>query len=113
APDTIAQPLRSILKRQKNATVIYDEATDIDVEGKAVHVASGNTIEYDFLVIAVGAKDSYFGHDEWAEHAPGLKSLEDAERIRQQILLSFERAEKETNAERRRAMLTFVIVGGG
>lgn len=111
--DVIAQPLRSILKRQKNATVVYDEAVDVDVEGRSVRLASGNSIEYDFLVIAVGAKDSYFGHDEWAEHAPGLKSLEDAERIRQQILLAFERAEKEPDPERRKALLTFVIVGGG
>lgn len=111
--DTIAQPLRSILKRQKNVTVVFDEATGIDVEGRQIRLASGETVAYDFLVVATGARDSYFGHDEWAEHAPGLKSLEDAERIRQQILLSFERAERETDVERRRAMLTFVIVGGG
>lgn len=111
--DHIAQPIRRILKKQKNVKVVYDEATDINVDGRSVTLASGETLSYDFLVIAVGAKDSYFGHDEWAEHAPGLKSLEDAERIRQQILLAFEQAEKETDAARRRALLTFVIVGGG
>lgn len=113
AADAIAQPIRSILKKQKNAAVVFDEATDIDVDTRTVMLSSGNTLTYDFLVIAVGAKDSYFGHDEWAEHAPGLKSLEDAERIRQQILLAFERAEKETDARKRKALLTFVIVGGG
>jgi NADH dehydrogenase len=111
--DAIAQPIRSILKKQKNVKVLFDEATDIDVEGKSVTLASGQALSYDFLVIAVGAKDSYFGHDEWAEHAPGLKSLEDAERIRQQFLLTFERAEKETDPQKRKALLTFVIVGGG
>ncbi len=109
----IAQPIRSILKKQENVSVVFDEATDIDVDGKSVTLASGKTLTYDFLVIAVGAKDSYFGHDEWAEHASGLKSLEDAERIRQQILLAFERAEKEPDPVKRKAMLTFVIVGGG
>ncbi|HEV2073820.1 MAG TPA: NAD(P)/FAD-dependent oxidoreductase [Thermomicrobiales bacterium] len=111
--DHIAQPIRRILKKQDNAKVVYDEATDIDVDGKSVVLASGKTLTYDFLVIAVGAKDSYFGHDEWAKHAPGLKSLEDAERIRQQILLAFERAEKERDPVKRKALLTFVIVGGG
>lgn len=109
----IAQPIRGILKKQKNVSVVFDEATDIDVEGKSVTLGSGKTLAYDFLVIAVGAKDSYFGHDEWAEYAPGLKSLEDAERIRRQILLAFEEAEKETDDARRKALLTFVIVGGG
>lgn len=111
--DTIAQPIRSILKKQKNVRVVFDEATDIDVANKSVQMAGGESLSYDFLVIAVGARDSYFGHDEWAEHAPGLKSLEDAERLRQQVLLAFERAEKETDVEKRSALLTFVIVGGG
>lgn len=111
--DAIAQPIRSILKKQKNVGVVFDEAVDVDVEARTVMLASGQTLPYDFLVMAVGARDSYFGHDEWAEHAPGLKSLEDAERLRQQILLAFERAERETDVEKRKALLTFVIVGGG
>lgn len=111
--DTIAQPIRSILKKQKNVKVKFDEATDIDIDGKSVSLASGEAVSYDFLVIAVGAADSYFGHDEWAKYAPGLKSLEDAERIRQQFLLAFEHAEKETDPAKRKALLTFVIVGGG
>ena len=111
--DRIAQPLRRILKRQKNVTVVYDEATGIDVENRAVTLASGDTVPYDSLVVAAGARDSYFGHDEWAEFAPGLKSLEDAERLRQQILHAFERAEREPDAERRKQILTFVLVGGG
>lgn len=111
--DHIAQPIRRILKKQKNVKVVYDEATDIDVNGKSLTLASGTTLGYDFLVVAVGARDSYFGHDEWSARAPGLKSLEDAERIRQKILLAFERAEKETDVQKRQALLTFVIVGGG
>lgn len=111
--DNIAQPIRRILKKQKNVTVTYDEATRVDVQGKKVELASGESLTYDYLTIAVGAKDSYFGHDEWAEHAPGLKSLENAETHRQNILLAFEAAEKEHDPARREALLTFVIIGGG
>lgn len=111
--ENIAQPIRRILKKQKNVTVVYDEATSVDVDGKTVELASGDMLHYDFLTIAVGAKDSYFGHDEWAEFAPGLKSLENAETHRQRILLAFEAAEKEHDPAKREALLTFVIIGGG
>lgn len=111
--DRIAQPLRRILKKQKNVTVLFDEATGVDVDAREVVLGSGTRVRYDYLVIAVGARDSYFGNDQWQEHAPGLKSLEDAERIRQQILMAFERAEVEPDPEKRKAILTFVLVGGG
>lgn len=111
--DRIAQPLRRILKRQKNVKVVFDEATGVDVDAREVVLASGSRERYDYLVLAVGAKDSYFGNDQWQKHAPGLKSLEDAERIRQEILMAFERAETEPDPEKRKAILTFVLVGGG
>lgn len=111
--DNIAQPIRRILKKQKNVTVVFDEATRVDIEGKRLELASGESITYDFLTIAVGATDSYFGHDEWAKHAPGLKNLENAETHRQKILLAFEAAEKERDPVKRKALLTFVIIGGG
>lgn len=111
--DSIAQPIRSILKRQKNVTVLYDEATNVDVERKVVQLASGAELPYDYVVIAVGAKDSYFGKDEWSSDAPGLKSLEQAELHRKKILMAFELAEEEPDPAKRQALLTFVIVGGG
>ncbi len=109
----IAQPIRRILKRQKNVKVHLDEATGIDIENKTLRFAAGDSMKYDYLIIAVGAKDSYFGNDHWAERAWGLKSLEDAERIRQRILINFEKANRETDPERRKELLTYVLVGGG
>lgn len=109
----VAQPLRHMFKRQKNVHVIYDEAVDIDVEHNRVILAADNPVEYDYLIIAAGARDSYFGRDEWSQHAWGLKSLEDAERIQRQILLNFELAEVETNRAERERLLTYVLVGGG
>jgi NADH dehydrogenase len=113
SPANIAQPLRGILKGQKNVSVLLDEATDIDVDQKQVILATGNTLRYDYLVVAVGATHSYFGHDEWAEDAPGLKTLEDATTIRQRILLAFEAAERESDPARHQALLTFIVIGGG
>lgn len=109
----IAQPIRRIFKHQKNVKVRLEEATGIDIEKKSLQFASGRSLSYDYLIIAVGAKDSYFGNDQWAERAWGLKSLEDAERIRQRILINFEEANKETDPERRKELLTYVLVGGG
>lgn len=109
----VAVPLRRILKGQKNVTVLYDEAVDIDAENRIVKLEKEPDVQYDYLVIAIGAKDSYFGNDQWAQFAWGLKSLEDAERIRQKILLNFEAAEAEPDPERRAALLTYVLVGGG
>jgi len=113
APGEIAQPLRSILRRQRNTTVLLGEAIGIDVEGRRVLLSDGGPIEYDSLIVATGARFSYFGHDEWAAHAPGLKSVDDATEIRRRILIAFEAAEREADAERRAEWMTFVVVGGG
>jgi NADH dehydrogenase len=112
SPADIAYPIRAILRRQKNATVVLGDAVSVDRSAREL-VLSDSRVGFDYLVLATGARHAYFGHDSWETNAPGLKSLEDALEIRRRILLAFERAERETNAERRRALLTFVIVGGG
>lgn len=111
-PSDIASPVRRILRHQRNAHVILGEVTGVDVAGKRVFL-DGREIAYDFLVLATGATHSYFGHDEWTKHAPGLKSIEDALEIRRRLLYAFEAAELEEDTRRRRAWLTFAIVGGG
>lgn len=112
SPADVAWPIRHIFRRQANATVLMAEVRGIDLDGRLVHTDAID-IPYDYLVLATGAAHSYFGHDEWAEAAPGLKRIEDATRIRRRILIAFERAElARTEAERRR-LLTFVIVGAG
>ncbi len=112
SPAEIAAPIRSILRNQKNVTVLLDEVTGVSLERNELALRDG-TIGYDFLVLATGGKTSYFGHDEWERHAPGLKDLEDAVEIRRRVLLAFEAAEKETDPGRKRELLTFVVVGGG
>ncbi len=112
SPANIASPLRAILKRQKNARVLLAEATEIDVANRRVVLSDGE-ISYDTLIIAPGAHKHYFGHDEWEKIAPGLKSIEDALRIRRRILVAFEAAERESDPDEVRAWLTFVIVGAG
>jgi NADH:ubiquinone reductase (H+-translocating) len=113
SPGDIAQPLRSILRRQRNTTVLLGEAVGIDPERRTVTLADGGPIGYDTLIVAAGSRFSYFGHDDWAKDAPGLKSLDDALEIRRRILIAFEAAEREHDAARRSEWLTFVIVGGG
>src|SRR6186713_3357088 len=113
SPGEIAHPLRSVFRKQRNTTVILGEAVDIDVEGRRVILSDGGPLEYDSLIVATGAHHTYFGHDEWAAVAPGLKTLEDATEIRQRILIAFEAAEREAVPERRREWMTFVLVGGG
>jgi NADH dehydrogenase len=113
SPANIAQPIRSILRRQKNATVLLGEVESIDAEGKQVVLDDGRILAYDYLVVAVGATHSYFGRDEWAPLAPGLKTIEDATEIRKRILLAFENAENEPDPGKREAMLTFIVIGGG
>jgi len=108
----IAAPLRHILRRASNVTVLLADVVRVDTEARKVVLADGE-VGYDFLVLATGATHSYFGHDDWAFHAPGLKTLEDALFIRRRTLIAFERAEKETDAARRRRLLTFVVIGGG
>jgi NADH:ubiquinone reductase (H+-translocating) len=112
SPADIAQPIRSILRKQKNVKVLLDEATDVDFNNQTVELRDSK-LEYDYLVLATGGRTSYFGHDEWETFAPGLKDLDDAVEIRRRVLLAFEAAEKETDPERRRALMTFVVVGGG
>ncbi len=113
APGDIAQPLRSILRRNRNTTVLLGEAVGIDPGEHQLLMADGGPIAYDSLVVATGARHSYFGRDDWAAFAPGLKSIDDATEIRRRILIAFEAAEREHDAERRVAWMTFVIVGGG
>ncbi len=112
APD-IAAPLRHILRRQKNVTVLLGEVAALALETKSLHLADGRTLAYDQLILATGATHAYFGHDDWAAHAPGLKTLDDALAIRRRILTAFERAEAEDDPARRAAWLTFAIVGAG
>jgi NADH dehydrogenase len=113
APGEIAQPLRSILRRHENTTVLLGEAIGVDIDKREVRMSDGGPIPYDTLVVATGARHSYFGHDEWARFAPGLKSIDDATEIRRRILIAFEAAEREHTPELRREWLTFVVVGGG
>src|SRR5438477_1241666 len=113
SPADIAWPIRSILSSQANARVVMADVTGIDVAAKEVKTDRTAPFRYDFLVIATGATHSYFGHDEWAPFAPGLKRIEDATRIRRRILLAFEQAELAHEEAERQRLLTFVIVGGG
>ena len=113
SPGDIAQPLRSVLRKQRNTTVILGEAVGLDPDRRQVLMADGGPIDYDTLVVATGAHHTYFDHPEWAAIAPGLKSIEDALEIRRRILIAFEAAEREADPERRRAWMRFVLVGGG
>lgn len=112
APD-ISSPIRSVLRAQQNTEVLLGEATAVDVGAKSLVLADGSRIGYDYLVLAPGARHSYFAHPEWEALAPGLKNLEDAGEIRRRILLAFERAEKEPDPVVRQRHLTFVVIGGG
>jgi NADH dehydrogenase len=111
SPD-IAAPLRHILRGQRNVTVRMDEARAIDVDARRVTLTHG-TLDYDYLIVATGARHAYFGHDEWARHAPGLKTLDDALHIRRHMLEAFEAAEREDDPVAQAEWLDFVIIGGG
>lgn len=111
-PSDIASPIRRILRKQKNAEVLLAEVKSVDLAGKRV-VLDDEAIPYDYLIVATGARHSYFGHDEWAPFAPGLKSIGDALEIRRRVLTAFEAAERENDPAKRRAWLTFLVVGGG
>ena len=113
SPADIAAPIRSILSGARNIRVLLDEVVGVDREANTVSLDMGGTLPFDYLIVATGARHSYFGRDEWAAHAPGLKSIEDATAIRRNVLLALERAETESDSERRRALLTFVVIGGG
>jgi len=113
SPADIASPIRSILRRQKNARVIMGRVVDIDVDGRLVTLENGVAEPYDYLIVATGARHAYFNHDEWESVAPGLKKIDDATDIRRRILTAFELAEVERDEHARQALLTFVVVGGG
>ncbi len=112
SPADIASPIRRIFRGQANVAVMLADATAVDVPAKRVILADGS-VDYDILILATGATHSYFGHDAWSEHAPGLKSLKDALLIRQRVLMAFEVAEREPDPVKCRAWMTFVIVGAG
>lgn len=112
SPADITSPLRAILQRQRNTRVIQAEVVDIDPQQRILELADG-TLGYDMLILATGARHHYFGREDWAELAPGLKTIEDATRIRSRILSAFEAAEREDSDEARRRLMTFVIVGAG
>lgn len=114
APSDIAEPIRSVLARQKNLEVRLAEVTDIDLEGRTVSLGDASApVPWDKLVVAAGARHSYFGNDEWEQHAPGLKTIGDALEIRRRVLSAFERAEWTDDPVEREALLTFVVVGAG
>jgi NADH dehydrogenase len=113
-PTEIATPIRNLLRRQKNVTVLMGEVTGVDVDQRVVCVTGfDQPVAYDYLVLATGAQGSYFGHDEWEPYAPGLKTAHDALVIRDKVLKAFELAEVESDLKRRKELMTFVIVGGG
>jgi NADH dehydrogenase len=112
SPADIAWPIRHVLRGQKNARVMLAAVSGVDLKRKEV-IAGDRRVPYDYLVIATGARHAYFGHDDWAAFAPGLKTIDDATAVRRRILLAFERAENEPDAEERARLLTFVVIGGG
>lgn len=113
SPADIASPIRLVLRKHRNVNVWLAEAVDVDVDRRVLHLADGASVTWDYLVLATGATHAYFGRDEWALRAPGLKTIEDATEIRRRFLLAFEAAEREPDLDARRRLLTFVIVGAG
>src|ERR1700682_4021546 len=113
ATSEIAWPIRYLLRDRPDVTTLFANVNGVDAQAKRVLVDDGDPLPYDTLILATGARHAYFGHDEWEPFAPGLKTLEDATTLRRRILVAFERAERETDPERRAALLTFVIVGAG
>src|SRR5258708_24817765 len=111
SPAEISATFRGVLSKEKNAEVLLAEVTGVDAEAQRV-LMHDESLPYDYLILATGAKDSYFGHNDWAAFAPGLKSIVQATAIRRRLLLAFEMAEKETDPQKRQALLTFVLVGG-
>ena len=113
SPGDVAFPLRAVLSNQLNTRVLLARAVDLDPNGRKIILKDGSVLEYDSLIVATGAQNHYFGNNHWSEVAPGLKSLEDATRMRHRILYAFEAAEKEPDLDKRRAWLTFIVVGAG
>ncbi len=112
SPDDISMSIRQILRKQRNTEVCLAEVTDIDMQGQKV-ITADKSIPFDYLIVATGATSNYFGHEDWQQYAPGLKTLDDGMKLRDKFLLAFEEAEKETDPEKRKTLLTFVLVGGG
>lgn len=113
SPADIAVPIRSILHTYDNALVLLGDVENIDLDRREVHLADGETLDYDYLVLSTGVKTNYFGNDDWGRWALGLKTLDDAVEIRRRVLLAYEAAERETDSEVRKRLLTFVVIGGG
>src|ERR1700733_804887 len=113
ATSEIAWPIRHLMRDRSEVTTLFATVSGVDADNKRVLLDDGDTLAYDTLVLATGARHAYFGHDEWEPFAPGLKTLEDATTLRRRILVAFERAERESDPEKRAALLTFVIIGAG
>ncbi|MEO7521875.1 MAG: FAD-dependent oxidoreductase, partial [Gemmatimonas sp.] len=113
APSDITVPIRWRLRRQRNTTTLMAEVTRVDPDRRVVTLDNGRELSYDYLIVATGARHAYFGHDEWEQFAPGLKSVDDARNMRQRFLMAFENAEKSLDPTEQREQLTFVVVGGG
>jgi NADH dehydrogenase len=113
SPAEIAAPIRSILEQNRNVSVVMAEVQDVDLGKRRLTLDDGSRLTYDFLVLATGAETNYYGHTDWTAFAPGLKTIEDALEIRRRVLVALERAEREPDEERRRQLLTFVIIGAG
>src|SRR6516225_3021066 len=113
ATSEIAWPIRYLLRNRSEVTTLFANVNGVDASGKRVLLEDGDSVPYDTLVLATGARHAYFGHDEWEPFAPGLKTLEDATTLRRRILVAFERAERETDPRQRAALLTFAIIGAG
>src|SRR5688500_6345593 len=113
APSDIAAPIRSVLSGHERTQVLLAEVQRIDLDRRLVHTREDAPLHYDYLVIATGAQNHWFGHPDWARNAIGLKDLDDAVEIRRRVLLAFEAAEREDDEAKRRALTTFVVIGGG
>jgi NADH:ubiquinone reductase (H+-translocating) len=113
SPADIAAPIRVILRKQRNVRVVLDRVVGIDRTGRRVMLAEGEQVAYDRLIVATGARHSYFGREDWAAHAPGIKTIDDATAVRRKVLLALERAEAESDPAKRQALLTFAVIGGG